>query len=219
MSVLPVSVWLACGYGLFLLVVAHLLDLFARRAAVGAARRQAGGFTYHADHDAWLCPQDQWLWPESFDPNHRVMRYRASPTVCNSCPVKDTCTTSRSGRQISRNIDQWPSSEAERFHRTVACTVAVLGLLWPLVTMLTVDDALPLLVLGATVAVVAAGAWPLFGHLRRTPVAFPDHVPQRSLDEDAAERLRLTRREERRHSGFASDRRAPGTPFGDQRKD
>ena len=44
----------------------------------------SGGFSYHEDHDAWTCPEDQWLWPQSFDPDNRVMRYRGSPTVCNS---------------------------------------------------------------------------------------------------------------------------------------
>ena len=47
-------------------------------------------FVYHEDHDAWLCPEDQWLWPKSFDPDNRVMRYRGSPSICNACPVKQT---------------------------------------------------------------------------------------------------------------------------------
>ena len=47
----------------------------------------AGGFSYHQDHDAWKCPEDQWLWPQSFDPDHRVMRYRGSPSICNACSM------------------------------------------------------------------------------------------------------------------------------------
>ena len=70
-----------------------------------AADWQTGGFTYHADHDAWQCPKDEWLWPTSFDPANRVMRYRARPAVCNTCPVKADCTSSPHGREISRHVD------------------------------------------------------------------------------------------------------------------
>ena len=106
--------------------------------SAGASTRWPGGLrrrppagaqanSLPADHDAWVCPQDHWLWPTSFDPKHRVMRYRALPVVCNSCPVKSTCTTSDHGREISREIDPWPHSDAGRFHRGIACCVAGLG--------------------------------------------------------------------------------------------
>ena len=97
-------------YAVFLLLAAYGLDLMAKRTSRHTAGWRSGSFTYHEDHDAWVCPEDQWLWPQSFDPDNRVMRYRANPTVCNNCPVKDTCTTSDSGREISRNVDPWPHS-------------------------------------------------------------------------------------------------------------
>jgi hypothetical protein len=136
MSEVGVVVWLTCGYAVFLLLTAYGLDLMAKRTSRHTADWRSGSFTYHEDHDAWVCPEDQWLWPQSFDPDNRVMRYRANPTVCNSCPVKNTCTTSDSGREISRNVDPWPHSEAGRFHRGMACSVAVLAILLPLFTMI-----------------------------------------------------------------------------------
>ena len=90
------SVWLVAAYALVLVAIAWGFDLMARKSSARAARWRTGRFVYHADHDAWVCPQDQWLWPTSFDPTHRVMRYRALPIVCNSCPIKSTCTTSKS---------------------------------------------------------------------------------------------------------------------------
>lgn len=203
-----VGVWLAAGYGLVLLGVAFGLDLAARRTAVRSGSWRSGAFTYHEDHDAWVCPEDQWLWPQSFDPDNRVVRYRASPTVCNSCPVKETCTTSEHGREITRNVDPWPSSEAERFHRGVACTVAVLGVLWPLLSMLGDRTAAELVVLGVGTAAVAAGSWPLWAHLRRSPAGFPTHVKVQSLD-DAAPGAREPAAAARR-TGYASDRRNGG---------
>ena len=77
----------------------------ARRTSNRAADwQQTGGFTYHADHDAWQCPKDEWLWPTSFDPASRVMRYRA-PGGVQHLPGEADCTSSPHGREISRHVD------------------------------------------------------------------------------------------------------------------
>lgn len=181
MSQVGVLVWATCGYATFLLLAAYGLDVMAKRAARHTSNWSTGSFTYHEGHDAWMCPQDQWLWPQSFDPDNRVTRYRASPTVCNSCPVKATCTTSDNGREVSRNVDPWPHSESGRFHRGMACSLTVLALVLPLLTMIgrsTVET----LVLGVTATLVGVGSWPLWTHLRNAPSGFPDHVRTQSLD-------------------------------------
>lgn len=201
----PVA-WLAAGYALVLLVVAYGIDALARRAAHTLEAHRAGGFVYHADHDAWLCPEDQWLWPRSFDPDNRVMRYRSSPTVCNACPVKSTCTTSDAGREVSRAVDSWPASEAARFHRGIACSVTVLAVLWPLAAALTGPGLAEVAVLLGSAVVVAVGALPLWTHLRRT-TADPAGVLSRSLDAELDERAELAQRHQRRRTVYASDRR------------
>jgi hypothetical protein len=200
------TVWLTCGYAGFLLAVAFGLDLLARRAAAHSHAWRSGAFTYHADHDAWRCPQDQWLWPQSFDPENRVMRYRASPVVCNACPVKETCTTSQHGREVSRNVDPWPSSEAERFHRGVACAVAVLAVLWPLATTLTGRTGTEIVVLVGASLAVALASWPLWSHLHRSPAGFPAHVAAQTLDDAALADAQLAAREARRRTRYGSDR-------------
>ena len=79
------------------------------------------GFAYHdPQHDPWVCPRDEWLWPPEFDPDRRIVRYRARPSVCNACPVKADCTSSDRGREVVRPVDPWPHSEAGRFHRGLA---------------------------------------------------------------------------------------------------
>ena len=90
-------------------------------------RRGTFGFTYHEESDAWLCPEDQWLWATAFDSDNRVMRYRAKPSVCNTCPIKDSCTVSANGRELTREVDEWPYSESGRFHRGLAVAVSLLG--------------------------------------------------------------------------------------------
>lgn len=188
MQAINSEVWFAIGYGVFLLLVAHVLDLLAKRTATQTTAARSGGFSYHDEHDAWKCSEDQWLWPISFDPENRVTRYQASATVCNPCPVKDDCTTSVTGRQVSRNIDPWPSSEAERFHRGIACSVVVLGLVWPLATMLQHRTAVELVILGAASVAIALGSWPLWSHLWRSPTGFPTHLRHEGLDESVATR-------------------------------
>lgn len=203
-----IATWLACGYGVLLLVVGYGIDLLARRATAMLDGRGRGGFVYHEDHDAWLCPQDQWLWPQSFDPENRVVRYRGTPSVCNACPVKDTCTTSPGGREVVRQIDSWPASETARFYRGIACSIAVLGMVWPTVMAFTVpmEDALVLL---GTALALGLGSWPLWSHLRRSPARFPDAVRVRSLDESVDDRRRIEITLQRRRARYGSDERKP----------
>lgn len=185
MSSPDVSVWLVAGYALLLLAVAWGFDRMAKRMSTRAARWQTGGFTYHPDHDAWRCPKDEWLWPTSFDPANRVMRYRARPAVCNACPVKSDCTTSPHGREVSRQVDPWPHSEAGRFHRGIACVIAALAIIMLLVQSLLAHTAGDLLVLGAALLITVALGVPLFRHLVSTPVEAPRHLPERSAHEDS----------------------------------
>lgn len=198
--------WLAAGYGVVLLLVAYGIDRFARRAQAAHQKQQDPGFTYHEDHDAWLCPEDQWLWPQSFDPDNRVMRYRGSPTICNACPVKDTCTTSDGGREMKRMIDVWPASESAKFHRGIACAVTVLAVAWPLTTAFAVDGWAGQLLLLGVALLVALGSLPLWAHLRRTP-AVPQGVRFKTLDESEADRDAVAKTVSRRRTSYASDRR------------
>ncbi len=191
---------------MLLIGIAYGIDTFARRAAAKVEQHRTGPFVYHEDHDAWLCPEDQWLWPTSFDPDNRVMRYRGSPSICNACPVKDTCTSSHDGREVSRAIDSWPASEAARFHRGIACAISAIAVIWPLAMALaagTVPDALLLVGCAVLAGLVSL---PLWSHLRRTP-AVPEGVLFQSLDDNIEERNRLAEAEIRRRTSYASDRR------------
>ncbi len=164
-------------YAAFLLGVAYCFDRLARHTSVRAAAWRTGSFTYHEDHDAWLCPEDQWLWPQSFDPDQRVMRYRARPSVCNACPVKQTCTSSVHGRELTREVDPWPHSEAGRFHRGIACCIALLAVVLPAGMLFSRPQVADTLLLLAAVCAAVLSGIPLARHLWRTPSGFPDQVP------------------------------------------
>jgi len=177
MSEVSVTVWLISGYAAFLVLVAHAFDLSARRVARRSQAWRTGSFRYHPDHDAWICPEDQWLWPVSFDVHQRTMRYRANPVVCNSCPVKDTCTTSDGGREIEREVDPWPHSEAGRFHRGIACCMTVLAFVLLLAMVPSRNEPIDVVVLLVVMSLVVVASLPLLGHFRNTPTGFPMHVP------------------------------------------
>nr|WP_235886675.1 hypothetical protein [Mycobacteroides chelonae] len=175
---------MVAAYALALVAAAWSLDVTARRVSERAAQWRTGQFRYHADHDAWVCPQDHWLWPSSFDPQHRVTRYRAKPSVCNSCPVKSTCTTSEHGREVSREIDPWPHSEAGRFHRGIACCVAALGAVLPVVMLIRLHSVADILVLSCAVAIVVVTTLPLVRHLWNSPSNAPGHLQPRTATQD-----------------------------------
>jgi hypothetical protein len=202
-----VDVWLASAYCLLLVGLAYAIDALARRAASVSEGGASGGFRYHEDHDAWTCPEDHWLWPQSFDPENRVMRYRGSPSVCNACPVKDTCTTSSSGREVQRAVDVWPASEAARFHRGIACVVVVLGLAWPAATAAAGPGRTGLLVLAAATALALLTSLPLWSHLRRNPAYIPEGMATRTLDVTVLERDLAARAVQSRRSRYRSERR------------
>ena len=113
------------------------------------------------------------------------MRYRGSPTVCNSCPVKSTCTTSDHGREVTREVDPWPHSEAGRFHRGIACAVAAMGLVMPLGMLFGSHSVADVLVLLGASAVVVITGMPLARHFWNTPSNAPAHLPHRTGEEEA----------------------------------
>lgn len=209
LSTVGPDAWLAAGYSIALVGLAYVIDALARRAASVSEGGMSGGFTYHQDHDAWKCPEDQWLWPQSFDPDNRVMRYRGTPSICNSCPVKETCTSSHSGREMQRPVDSWPASEAARFHRGIACAVVLLGLVWPLAVATTSPGRTALLVLGVGVLAALLLSLPLWSHLRRSPVFIPEGMVHRSLDEVVAQRAAAASTLASRRASYGSDRRQP----------
>jgi hypothetical protein len=183
-SVAP-EVVLFAGYASALLVIAGALDVLARHSHARADRYRTAGFRYHPQHDAWVCPQDQMLWPTSYDEQRHLMRYQAKPLVCNRCPVKSACTTSPNGREITRPTQPWPHSEAARFHRGLV--LVLVGLAALLLVVMAIRHHQPgdfaVLVLPLTGSVLLGRRFT--EHFRRTPAGFPQPT--------AATGLRVTR--------------------------
>ncbi len=169
------------GYAGFLLVTAFALDRLAQHSHARADRYRTAGFRYHPDHDVWVCPQDQMLWPTRYDEQLRLMRYRAKPSICNACPVRSDCTTSPHGREVTRTTEPWPHSEAARFHRGIALVLVGLAALLLAVTGVGHHQPGDLVVLLFVLFLDVVLAVRFTEHFRRSPSGFPAATPATGL--------------------------------------
>jgi hypothetical protein len=124
------------AYAGFLIVAAIGLDHLARHTHNRSGRFRTQGFRYLEQLDVWECPEGEHLKPLAIDHRSRVARYRARAAVCNSCPAKDGCTDSDQGREVVRQLDPWPHSEAGRFHRGISVALLFLASLIAVVMMM-----------------------------------------------------------------------------------
>jgi len=164
---------MAAGYAVFLALGALGLDLLARHSHRRSQAYRTAGFTYYPSTDAWECPEGERLHRVEVDPHLRLIRYRARAHVCNGCHLKDACTDSDGGREITRAIDPWPHSEAGRFHRGIALVMVGLAALVLAAGAALNHRGADLVVLGASLAASALAALFLLSDLRRSPSGFP----------------------------------------------
>jgi hypothetical protein len=179
---------LLTGYASFVLVVAFALDRVAKHSHDRTDRYRTAGFRYHPQHDVWVCPQDQMLWPEAYDEQLQLMRYRAKPSVCNACPVKHDCTTSPHGREVTRSTQPWPQSEAARFHRGIVLVLTGLAALLLVVSVIRHHEPADLLLIALPLIATGWLAHQFTEHFRRTPAAFPTATPATGLRVTSASR-------------------------------
>jgi hypothetical protein len=175
------EVVLACGYAAFLVAGAFVLEWLSAHTHRRALRFRTAGFAYLPEHDHWVCPEGEQLWPHDFDREKRLVRYRARAHVCNACPSKSRCTDSDHGREVVRPLDPWPHSEAGRFHRVIAVLlVSLAGLVLVAEGVRHHSAVEAALLLGLLVAVGLAARW-LLHDLRLHPANFPAPTPSSGL--------------------------------------
>lgn len=77
-------------------------------------------FHYDRERDLFVCPQGQELplYKHSYSEFEDV--YRADAAICNACPVKATCTNSKSGRHLRRSFFQDELDRAAGYRETEA---------------------------------------------------------------------------------------------------
>jgi hypothetical protein len=178
---------LAVGYAAFLLTAAVGLDLLARHSHRRSTRYRTAGFSFRPDLDLWECPEGQHLHRVETDHQRRLVRYRASPRICNACPAKAECTDSDRGREIAQPLDPWPHSEAGRFHRGICVVLVALAVLISAIALVRSDGTADLIALSTMLGSSIAVTGRLLGAFRRTPDGFPV-APSASPDPSIAAR-------------------------------
>ena len=173
MSGVAAETLMAAGYAIFLALAALALDLLARHSHRRSQAYRTAGFTYHPSSDAWVCPEGERLHRVEVDPRLRLIRYRARAHVCNSCKLKEACTDSDEGREITRAIDPWPHSEAGRFHRGIALVMVGLTALVLAAGAALNHSGPDLIVLGAALVVSALTTLFLLSDFREVRSGFP----------------------------------------------
>ena len=68
-------------------------------------------FRYDAEHDVYLCPQEQQLTRWTNKTEAQAVLYRADAAMCNAYPLKAQCTDSTSGKALRRS---WFQEELDR---------------------------------------------------------------------------------------------------------
>jgi hypothetical protein len=175
------EVWLAMGYAVALLLGAGVLEWLSAHTHRRSLRYRTSGFSYDAQQDSWECPEGQHLWPHAFDPQGRVVRYRAKAHICNGCPRKSACTDSDSGREVTRPLDPWPHSEAGRFHRGISLMLVALSVMVLVVAGVRNNAPAEAAMLGAVLAAALVTGRLLLRDFRRHPAGFPEPAPSHGL--------------------------------------
>jgi hypothetical protein len=178
---MSVEALLAAGYATALLAAALVLEWLSAHTHRRSLRYRTAGFEYRDEHDVWICPEGEHLWPHEFDHERRLVRYRARAHVCNGCPLKEQCTDSDQGREIVRPLDPWPHSEAGRFHRVIALLLVALAALVLIVGLARNHEPSELAALGGLLVLTVLVSRLLARDLRTHPANFPEPTPSHGL--------------------------------------
>jgi len=159
---------LACGYAIFLALLAAILEFVARYSHRRTQALPTVGFTYHRNLDLWTCPTGQSLHRAESDPQRRAVRYRAQAHHCNACVIKNRCTDSDEGRVIEHFPDSWLQSGLRQFHRGLSLALLLLAFV-VLVLELLRQSELPEQIGIATLAICIGGSGMRLLHTVRSP--------------------------------------------------
>ncbi|MGI9048921.1 MAG: transposase [Rubrobacteraceae bacterium] len=75
-------------------------------------------FTYNPERDVYVCPQGEDLRRHTLVRSDRVVKYRGTAAVCNSCILKSQCTNSLNGRGASRAFEEDYLDKVLAYHKT-----------------------------------------------------------------------------------------------------
>ena len=90
-----------------------VIDFTHRTKFFGKAK-----FCYDEKNDVYVCPNGELLRPQGKPINGTMVRYRASATVCGSCPLRERCTDNKQGRAVHRHLEEHYLDLVRTYHDT-----------------------------------------------------------------------------------------------------
>jgi hypothetical protein len=75
-------------------------------------------FRYDAERDVYICPHETELHLLPSGCTDQYLQYRAKASACNACPLKAQCTTSNTGRRLSRHVAEEYLERVRTYHAT-----------------------------------------------------------------------------------------------------
>jgi hypothetical protein len=77
-------------------------------------------FVYDAEKDLYICPLGEMLRHRGHDRRGGYVRYAASASSCNECPLKSRCTKDPKGRWLSRGLEEEYLERVKAYRQTEA---------------------------------------------------------------------------------------------------
>jgi transposase/uncharacterized protein (UPF0179 family) len=89
-------------------IKAHIPSLEQTQKGTGRQKDifSKGVFIYDYAKDVFICPAGQILKKRKYRKKRKHYEYAASKKTCNSCPLKEKCTRSKTGRTLKRHVRQ-----------------------------------------------------------------------------------------------------------------
>jgi hypothetical protein len=119
---LPVDIelWIILFYVVAVLAGARIVEALARVHFARAQSYGKQGFEYVEAHDAYRCPQGEYLVLHNVHQDNQLAVYRAPPASCRQCRLKARCAPFSEGRLLFRSLAAWAETNVGRFHRSVS---------------------------------------------------------------------------------------------------
>ncbi len=117
-----IELWIILFYVAAVLAGARIVEAVARGHFARAQSYGEQGFEYVAAHDAYRCPQGEYLVLHNVQHDSRLAVYRAPPASCRQCRLKSRCAPFSEGRLVFRSLAAWAETNVGVFHRRISVT-------------------------------------------------------------------------------------------------
>ena len=113
------ELWIILFYVAAVLAGARIVEALARAHFRRALRYGDQGFEYLETHDAYRCPEGEYLSLHRVEHNQFAV-YQAPSASCRDCRLKASCAPSGEGRLVFRSLAAWAETNVGVFHRRIS---------------------------------------------------------------------------------------------------